>query len=1199
MKGPDQSPTVPDILALFDTFPIPSQLDLIELLMRKAAAQSPAQHDGKTVDEAWGRISGVLEQAHRGRGGQSIRTRSRTPPARAEKEGQISMRIPEELRPFVENFNILQKKEATMLFAGLEVTAALTSRHTRQSFQSNERARSDQPFALIESQLLTILLHAPAIILRPHPATSVTSTPAYTQYGQTSYEPHHHRSPSHDRIDHRSALAQVLSASSALAALIEAVVSTHNDRILAEMNDQGELEDYQRISEQVWETASGILRDVKSLKEGDVGRDSLEKAKALYGRLISTSMQFTRTLNAFVDFAWKILGSDSRRWPLRTDSAISFLSPNDVSPADRSTEDLPSTRVLGSPLADRISKRLSFGARLKRRLAQLTEHARPSSMSSDTSDDASESSHPTTRFSRPSEATDDSGLKTSSTRPTSLDVPRRGKSVDIPRQPRTRGTQYPVGRSSLDALRPKLRSRSSGDMSRDKLEPAPSTLRRSISARHSSSLGVPVLPEISFGTAKATEWLNEVLRNDEEESAGCRISSPEHEPENPPNHEIQASEGRAPPTVPHRHRFPHHHHSRSLSASTPIIPPLTTPAKRPTHSRTHSSSSLPSTRVQLLQAEDWKVRLPTDAGESYEGGHSDRWSRMMESVVGVAEGETGENCRQEWKDGMEKKPGLAVDVGKVDDGADGKNRFESLRKLGFKAAQRIPTYDSQGNRIGILDHGRFLSGTDEAGDANATEFISVRGNLLHLSEDDRDVLVMEMLNGKLQIVAGTMEKLVLRLADENGQDMDYVDMFIQTHPFYLSSRDLLSNLIMRYYCEVPEDASTEELEYFAKWQRPIRTKVLSVLARWVKLRFEDFEGDGKLREGFEDFLAEIESGGDSFQTEVERIRRVAAVQAMSICARTKQAPFSAHVRIEQSSSNPFPTHISQPLAESSPLLMFEAKDVARYLTLADARAFRSITMCDFVGKLGRGSSSSGRIDWFAGRANMIRNWVALELCTLFPRKPRRKLLEKFIAVAWYCRTQRNFHTSLFILSGLHSPAVQRLKKTWDGLSSSTLEKMRALERLMDLSGNMRELRRAVEEETEGGVVPFLPVVMKDATFVVEGNPEFIAPTILHPTDASQSSSQEAGNDNDRASSDPTLINFDKYRTLTRILGRYMSSVRSHMWIDPTSPAEGLQIITNVVESRLRFADDEGIGRGEGYCMRWAWECSGRCAGEDE
>lgn len=41
--------------------------------------------------------------------------------------------------------------------------------------------------------------------------------------------------------------------------------------------------------------------------------------------------------------------------------------------------------------------------------------------------------------------------------------------------------------------------------------------------------------------------------------------------------------------------------------------------------------------------------------------------------------------------------------------------------------------------------------------------------VLHICESGADVLVMEMFAGHLQVVAGQLEKLIERLADENAQ----------------------------------------------------------------------------------------------------------------------------------------------------------------------------------------------------------------------------------------------------------------------------------------------------------------------------------------------------------------------------------------------------------------------------------------------
>lgn len=105
-------------------------------------------------------------------------------------------------------------------------------------------------------------------------------------------------------------------------------------------------------------------------------------------------------------------------------------------------------------------------------------------------------------------------------------------------------------------------------------------------------------------------------------------------------------------------------------------------------------------------------------------------------------------------------------------------RFDRLKTVDRKSSQRIPTYDSHGRWIGMLDHGRFSGiGNNEIAETEQQDHaggpgknaISVRGDLLYLNEDNREVLVMHMLGDKLHIVAGTVEKLLLRLADENFQ----------------------------------------------------------------------------------------------------------------------------------------------------------------------------------------------------------------------------------------------------------------------------------------------------------------------------------------------------------------------------------------------------------------------------------------------
>ncbi|KAJ3033743.1 hypothetical protein HDV00_005864 [Rhizophlyctis rosea] len=483
---------------------------------------------------------------------------------------------------------------------------------------------------------------------------------------------------------------------------------------------------------------------------------------------------------------------------------------------------------------------------------------------------------------------------------------------------------------------------------------------------------------------------------------------------------------------------------------------------------------------------------------------------------------------------------------------------------------------------GSVDRG-IQSGDDVDEGVVGKNAISVRGDLLYLNEDGREVLVMHMLGDRLHIVAGTVEKLLLRLADENFQDMEYVDCFIQNHSFFIDSLDLLENLVARFHAQPPENPTEGDIEYFNKWRRPIQLKVLTVLSRWVKLQYEDFTENPSLRLALEDFLDQIWTLG--YKNECDRIRRVGSLQAMVISSRNKNSPFARYLLPTGHTAPtllkgrcPFPLSAVSPndvralafgvgvgsgkegLNDGSPLLDCEARDLARYLSAAAWHAFRSITVADYVGRLvgGEGGSGGGegkgRIDLFANRSNMLRNWVAMEVCSLGKVKSRRKLIEKFISVAKYCRDNNNFHTTLLIVSGLLSAPVQRLKRTWDAVSTAHTSALTSLEKLLDPSGNMRNYRKALATATTSGVnpatgqvstpgpcVPFFPVVMKDVTFVMDGNPAFVegwgegVNAIVGGSGAGDSMTTLVGGEEGMK-----LVNFDKYRSLSKIIAKYTS-----------------------------------------------------------
>lgn len=93
------------------------------------------------------------------------------------------------------------------------------------------------------------------------------------------------------------------------------------------------------------------------------------------------------------------------------------------------------------------------------------------------------------------------------------------------------------------------------------------------------------------------------------------------------------------------------------------------------------------------------------------------------------------------------------------------------------------------------------------------------GSMIHISENGQDVLILEMISRhKLQVAAGTLDRLFIKLADETSQDLDYVDTYILAHLFFTDSFELLENLMARFHLE------SKSVSVAKKWQRCIQVK---------------------------------------------------------------------------------------------------------------------------------------------------------------------------------------------------------------------------------------------------------------------------------------------------------------------------------------------------------------------------------------
>ncbi|XP_057219187.1 rap guanine nucleotide exchange factor 3 isoform X4 [Triplophysa rosa] len=207
-----------------------------------------------------------------------------------------------------------------------------------------------------------------------------------------------------------------------------------------------------------------------------------------------------------------------------------------------------------------------------------------------------------------------------------------------------------------------------------------------------------------------------------------------------------------------------------------------------------------------------------------------------------------------------------------------------------------------------------------------------------------------------------------------------------------------------------------------------------------------------------------------------------------------------------------------------------SKDIAGQLTSYDWEIFNAMHEVELVyyvfGRDKFPGATTANLERFVRRFNEVQYWVVTELCLCEDLVKRATLLKKFIKIAVVLKEQKNLNLFFAVMFGLSNSAVQRLNKTWERLPNKTKRIYCAYERLMDPSRNHRAYRLTVSKLSPP-YIPFMPLLLKDMTFIHEGNKNY--------TDK--------------------LVNFEKMRLISRTV-KTVRECRRQPYV-PSSPQKGL------------------------------------------
>ncbi|CAK6960504.1 rap guanine nucleotide exchange factor 5-like isoform X1 [Scomber scombrus] len=189
--------------------------------------------------------------------------------------------------------------------------------------------------------------------------------------------------------------------------------------------------------------------------------------------------------------------------------------------------------------------------------------------------------------------------------------------------------------------------------------------------------------------------------------------------------------------------------------------------------------------------------------------------------------------------------------------------------------------------------------------------------------------------------------------------------------------------------------------------------------------------------------------------------------------------------------NPF-TDNSELQQRTARMLSLNTWDVAVALTNFDWTIFDSMheqELVYFTFNRHASSSHTVALELLLQRCNEVQLWVMTEVLLCPTLCKRVQLIKKFIKIAAHCKAQRNLHCFFAIILGLNTAAVSRLSQTWEKIPGKFKKLFSELETITDPSLNHKAYRDSFKK-MKAPKIPFLPLLLKDITFIHEGNKTF-------------------------------------------------------------------------------------------------------------
>ncbi|EDR13329.1 uncharacterized protein LACBIDRAFT_230493, partial [Laccaria bicolor S238N-H82] len=341
---------------------------------------------------------------------------------------------------------------------------------------------------------------------------------------------------------------------------------------------------------------------------------------------------------------------------------------------------------------------------------------------------------------------------------------------------------------------------------------------------------------------------------------------------------------------------------------------------------------------------------------------------------------------------------------------------------------------------------------------------------------------------------GTVPALVERLTAHEQADTTFTKAFLMTYKSFTTLNGLFDTLVDRFRIQPPENLTPAEYEEWGKLKQHV------IQMRYMfpdLLRYDPSSFSRRVINTLKSMVVDDDVLDKEDAYILDRMKEFISSEEVSRFAAAKQLMNTIERAVRDGVKTLVNTSLGPPPAPIYPktnkklkLLDIDPLELARQLTIMESLLYQKIKPMECLQR--SREQKTEHVDNITTKIihffYQIACWVADAVLSKEDARKRAQVVKHLISVADRCRTLNNFSSMIAITSGLNTPPIRRLKRTWEQVNPRFMAQFGACEMTIDSNKNFTKYRQLMASVTPP-CVPFIGVFLSTLQFIQDGNPD--------------------------------------------------------------------------------------------------------------